>query len=220
MKYPCNLVQDLLPLYHDGVCSEESRSIIENHLSECMACKEYHTSLCEADKMVTEPLTTDRELKKAASFQAVKKRLLRKQILVSLISFAMLAMVVFAVISVLKSSVNVIEYRDNISVSMTDDCLIGRLQSNQASSFKVRRVEMMAGGKMNTCLFFCMSGTKWDDITTGDNVFSEYVLCSADKGAAKIDAVYYYIGEYVGIENMSHEELQKVIDASVLLWSK
>ena len=31
MKYPCSLIQDLLPLYHDGVCSEESNKIIEAH---------------------------------------------------------------------------------------------------------------------------------------------------------------------------------------------
>ena len=42
MKYPCSLIQDLLPLYHDGVCSEESNKIIEAHLSECSSCKDYY----------------------------------------------------------------------------------------------------------------------------------------------------------------------------------
>ena len=50
MKYPCSLIQDLLPLYHDGVCSEESNKIIEAHLSECSSCKDYYNSLCEADE--------------------------------------------------------------------------------------------------------------------------------------------------------------------------
>ena len=45
MKYPCSLIQDLLPLYHDGVCSEESNKIIEAHLSECSSCKDYYNSL-------------------------------------------------------------------------------------------------------------------------------------------------------------------------------
>ena len=65
-----------------------------------------------------------------------------------------------------------------------------------------------------------MSGTKWDEITTSDNVFSEYILCPADKGAEQIDRVFYYTGDYTGIENMKIEELQEVIDVSVLLWSK
>ena len=39
MKYDCAVIQDLLPLYIDGICSEESRKIIEEHLNECTSCK-------------------------------------------------------------------------------------------------------------------------------------------------------------------------------------
>lgn len=35
MKYPCKLIQDLLPLYHEGVCSQESHEAIEQHITEC-----------------------------------------------------------------------------------------------------------------------------------------------------------------------------------------
>ncbi len=37
-KYSCDMIQDLLALYHDGVCSAESRAAVEQHLSECEAC--------------------------------------------------------------------------------------------------------------------------------------------------------------------------------------
>ena len=33
------IVQDLLPLYHDGVCSEKSRAAVEEHLKECPDCR-------------------------------------------------------------------------------------------------------------------------------------------------------------------------------------
>lgn len=36
----CNIVRDLLPLYHDGVCSEESRRAVEEHLEGCGACRQ------------------------------------------------------------------------------------------------------------------------------------------------------------------------------------
>lgn len=39
MKISCEIIRDLLPLYHDGVCSNESRQMIEEHLSECENCK-------------------------------------------------------------------------------------------------------------------------------------------------------------------------------------
>ena len=34
-----DIVQDLLPLYHDGVCSERSRAAVEEHLQTCEDCR-------------------------------------------------------------------------------------------------------------------------------------------------------------------------------------
>lgn len=39
MKISCGIIKDLLPLYLDGVCSSDSRELIENHLVECDSCK-------------------------------------------------------------------------------------------------------------------------------------------------------------------------------------
>ena len=38
MKLSCNVARDLLPLYHDGVCSDESRALVEEHLDGCPDC--------------------------------------------------------------------------------------------------------------------------------------------------------------------------------------
>lgn len=39
MKYPCDMIKDLLPLYYDDACSKQTKSIVEAHLSECNSCK-------------------------------------------------------------------------------------------------------------------------------------------------------------------------------------
>lgn len=39
LKYNCEIVRDLLPLYQDEVCSEPSRKMVEEHLGECESCK-------------------------------------------------------------------------------------------------------------------------------------------------------------------------------------
>ncbi len=39
MKTSCKIIGDLLPLYHDEVCSAESRKLVGEHLQECEACK-------------------------------------------------------------------------------------------------------------------------------------------------------------------------------------
>ncbi len=33
------IIMDLLPLYHDGICSEQSRFAVEEHLKECEVCR-------------------------------------------------------------------------------------------------------------------------------------------------------------------------------------
>lgn len=40
MKVSCNIIEDLLPLYIDDVCSEESKALVLEHLSTCESCKE------------------------------------------------------------------------------------------------------------------------------------------------------------------------------------
>lgn len=39
MKLPCRLIEDVLPLYHDGVCSKETREFVEEHVKECFECR-------------------------------------------------------------------------------------------------------------------------------------------------------------------------------------
>lgn len=39
MKISCGIIRDLLPLYHDNVCSKESRELVEEHVKNCQGCK-------------------------------------------------------------------------------------------------------------------------------------------------------------------------------------
>lgn len=39
MKTPCKVICDLLPLYHDNVCSTESKRMVEEHLEYCNKCR-------------------------------------------------------------------------------------------------------------------------------------------------------------------------------------
>lgn len=40
MKFNCSVVDDLLPLYVEDICSEDSRAALEEHLQECVSCRE------------------------------------------------------------------------------------------------------------------------------------------------------------------------------------
>ena len=51
MKLSCDIVQDLLPLYEDNLCSQATREAVEEHLRECETCGKQHTAVQE----LTEP---------------------------------------------------------------------------------------------------------------------------------------------------------------------
>jgi hypothetical protein len=48
MNLKCTVIEDLLPLYIDGICSEDTKEIVEKHLAECPACMQKHKSMSEA----------------------------------------------------------------------------------------------------------------------------------------------------------------------------
>lgn len=47
MKYNCDLISDLLPLYKDDICSPSSKKIVEEHLAECPACKKLFSDMSD-----------------------------------------------------------------------------------------------------------------------------------------------------------------------------
>ena len=222
MKYPCNVIRDLLPLYVDEVCSLESRKIIEEHLEECSECKAYMESMSDDAPKEQKPIQIDPidESRKVSSLRNIKKKIRRRQILIAVITVLVIVCGSFAVITGLKRTNHIVEYDDNLSVSMVDGSLTGRLYGSSYTNLKIKNVSVNEGSSSSNYIFYKVSDTVWDDISTGKNMMTEYVICPQEKGADIVDRVYYYTGDFAGLENMNKSELQTVIQNSVLLWEK
>lgn len=63
----CNVVKDLLPLYIDSICSENSRKCIEEHLVQCSKCREVY------EMMASEEACTDVSMDNFMEIQPLKK---------------------------------------------------------------------------------------------------------------------------------------------------
>jgi len=87
MKISCNVIEDLLPIVHDGVCSEESRAIVEEHLSECEHCKEIYKAM---DEEFVAAIPAD-DVKPFAKIMAKWTRMKRKTMIIGI--FVTLAVV-------------------------------------------------------------------------------------------------------------------------------
>ena len=98
MKYPCNLIRDILPLYHDGVVSKESEQAVEEHFFECDDCKSYYEKMCQTD--VLEETAFDEEITKkmADSYKEVAKTISKKVIKTILKSILIIAVVMVGVV--------------------------------------------------------------------------------------------------------------------------
>ncbi len=221
MKTDCTVIKDLLPLYYDGVCSEESAEIIKKHLSECTSCDEYYTMLCDADKIASSAFDERKELEKAKSFKEIKKKLRKKQFIISAVCILSLVIISFVVTTVLKNNRGIVPYNDNnISVHTIDDDLVGRLKGSVWEQVRVKTVEIENNGITETYIVFCLIHNEWDNLISNNNSFTEFTLAYADKGAEEIDKVYYYTGDFEGLEELNDEEITHALEGSVLLWSK
>ncbi|MDE5742240.1 MAG: zf-HC2 domain-containing protein, partial [Oscillospiraceae bacterium] len=71
MDVTCNVIDDLIPLYADGICSEDTKTIIEHHIAVCPECRE---------KLEAMTATLEKNEKKAEidnPFKKVKRHYLR-----------------------------------------------------------------------------------------------------------------------------------------------
>lgn len=51
----CNTIKDLLPLYVDGCCSEESEKLVQEHIDECAECRKLFEDMKAPSNMITVP---------------------------------------------------------------------------------------------------------------------------------------------------------------------
>lgn len=71
MKLPCEIIDDLLPLYEDGVCNHTTREAVWEHLQTCPRCRSRQT-----DCVLPDPEPVDGVLEATAvkkSFRKVKR---------------------------------------------------------------------------------------------------------------------------------------------------
>ena len=76
------MIKDLLPLYIDGLCSDETNKIIKDHLTNCKECKNAYDAMIsevpgnDSDKVSPEKIdsgTSDIQLIKKVSHDVRKK---------------------------------------------------------------------------------------------------------------------------------------------------
>lgn len=85
MNISCKVIQDLLPLYHDNVCSPETNALVEEHLQTCEVCLEEFHKL-EESPLAENGKKEEAEKENVQRMKNVKKVLHKKRVRVSVIT--------------------------------------------------------------------------------------------------------------------------------------
>lgn len=88
MKNRCDIVQDLLPLYVDGCCTQGSWELVDEHLAECPACKQTWQEMTgeipapeeSVPEPEAEPVPEEPEQKQEKTFRKGMKKIRRRWI--------------------------------------------------------------------------------------------------------------------------------------------
>lgn len=84
----CDIVSDLLPLYHDGVVKDTTAAHIKKHLEQCDSCREEYESLCV--ELLIEGQTISTREKFTETFRKIKRRRILASVLLSVLLCAFL----------------------------------------------------------------------------------------------------------------------------------
>ena len=75
MKYDCDIVKDLMPLYIDDVLSDNSKIFVKNHIDSCESCKKYYEKLSKEIKI---PVSKESRISDLKPIKYLKENLSRK----------------------------------------------------------------------------------------------------------------------------------------------
>lgn len=75
MKLNCEIIRDLLPSYIDGLTSQESKRLVEEHLESCAECREY---LKEMQADLSSEASVEKNKKAIRPFRKLNRRVKQK----------------------------------------------------------------------------------------------------------------------------------------------
>jgi hypothetical protein len=233
MKLSCEIVRDLLPTYQDDICSVQSRSAVDEHLQECDDCRNY------LDNMNNDFIENDFgevvEKAKYETLKKIKKKLFRKNVKITIITILSTVTTLFGLFYFIFHHQMPISYKDGLlSVDKADDEVIDIFFNGDDyySSYGFTKT-IEKDGKVQNVAYIYYTDSIWTKYFSSPNNNERYqfsigngIMVDYDKNGKaiksekEISAVYYLIGDYRDLIQMSDTEFAKNTQHAILLWNK
>lgn len=173
MNQPCPMIQDLLPLYVDQICSQESRRAVEEHVENCPLCRARLEELRREDPLP--PPEQDREQSKARVLAGVKRQLRRKKLCFSARVLAGAAALGVAVWLLVFRFQTPIPYSQDIRIQEVEPAFHMKYLGRDYAGLEVLFRVTEEGGEIIRRVYLCYTGSLWTRYLSPGSPYHESV---------------------------------------------
>jgi hypothetical protein len=233
MKLSCEIVRDLLPIYQDDICSVQSRIAVDEHLQECEECKSYLAIM--NNDFNQKDFGEVVEKAKYETLKKVKMKLFRKNVKITIVSIFCTFTILLGLFFFIFHYQMPISYENGLlSVDKTYDEVVDIVFNGDdyySSNGFTKTIEK--DGKVQNLAYVYYTDSIWTkylsnpknnkryQFSIGNSIMVDYDKNGkAIKSEKDISAVYYLIGDYRELMQMSDAEFAKNTQDAILLWNK
>lgn len=224
MSVSCNTIRDLLPLYHDDVCSKDTKTLIEEHLKTCKECQVYLEDI--NSEVFKSSFDSNKEQEKVKLLKVFKRKLLKKNIMVSVISILAAIAILFGGYFLVFHHETPISYEEGLlSVEKSyEEGINIRLNDVDYSRFNEIRRTVIKDGIEKDIVYIYYTDTIWTRYfsKTNEDIIWNTIIPGLDEDGEPtekdISAVYYLHADFRKMAEMSDEEFLAASQDAVLLW--
>lgn len=233
MNIACDVIKDILPLFHDDVCSIESKVMVEEHLKSCVGCRNYLNSI--NDEVFQNSSSSNIDQVRVNSLRSLKKKLFKKSVVVVAISVLCAVAILLGGFSLTFHHQIPIEYEDGlVNVELLSDGAINVyfLGDDYYCSYEFTKIIEKDGIEQEVA-FVYFTDTIWTKYLSKSHKTEDYqfslsnsIMVDYGKGGESIEpskeiaAAYYLVGDYATMIEMSNEEFENEMKDAVLMWEK
>ena len=219
----CAIIQDLLPLYCDSICSEASRELVEEHVAQCGGCRDKLAAMMEDAAPGAASLPAEEE--QARVLRGVRKHFSLQRWLSVLVTAAVMLVISFTVLAAADVE-QPVAYTDGlVTVSLAaDEVLDLYYHGDYYAAFYGFSREVDGRSAVFLCFtqtirsaLLPLPGDGDGHLCIGNALFTDFeTACyQVDRN---IDAVYYLIGDYAQLPAMPQPLFEQTMEEAVLLW--
>ena len=225
----CNIIQDLLPLYRDGICSDESIQAVEEHLETCTDCRIAYEEMLK-EPVVTEPIRVEAR-QEARVLRGVKRKFSARRWL-SVLAVALVSLAALVVFTAASDVEKPIPYQNGLidAKLAADEAIDIHFFGDHYASFWAFYRETENGND----IYFCYTQTLKSSVSPipedhghiciGNALMTDFTTASYQVPYSQdIHAVYYLEAsqqDYLSLPKMSDAEFAGAAQNAVLLWAR